>query len=139
MSLHMVEDSQLQGHKLKAFLILAYHQCRIITVSTFKEKMQPKNMTFLGSAFYVLLLLLLLVLFNFHAECVWCLKAVLAWVYGTHYKYPKLTVHWKGGIMKHIVHHISVYYSSPGVNTVCTYLYYFVMQSWSSSPTTLVP
>ncbi len=47
---HWVVDSQLQGHKLKASLISAYHQCSIITVSTFTEKIQPKNMTFLGSA-----------------------------------------------------------------------------------------
>lgn len=58
---HWVVDSQLQGRKLKASLISAYHQCSIITVSTFAEKIQPKNMTFLGSAYYVLLLVLLLV------------------------------------------------------------------------------
>lgn len=49
-------DSQLQGHKLKASLILAYHQCGIITVSTLYKRIQPKNMTFLGSAYRVLLL-----------------------------------------------------------------------------------
>lgn len=54
-------DSQLQGRKWKASLISAYRQCNIITVSTFTEKTQPKNMTFLGSADCVLLLAPLLV------------------------------------------------------------------------------
>lgn len=58
---HWVVHSQLQGQKLKASLISAYRQCNIITVSTFTAKKQPENMTFLGSAFCVLLSVLLLV------------------------------------------------------------------------------
>lgn len=46
--LHCFVDWQFVGHKLEAFLISA-DQCNMITVSTFLERMQPKNITLCSS------------------------------------------------------------------------------------------